>query len=175
MPITLHLGVVDIPYVIAVPAELRRVRTRARRMGKRNWVDQGAATAPASGGQTTYDVATILEAKYHIMETFLEEVGANLLSAAFAHSAEVALESLLMGRPAAEISLTAEATSEIEAAFRDFLSLRMMDGRVPGVPTLAALKGINHRFKHPYAKKNPERPSFIDTGTYQASFRAWVD
>ena len=34
-----------------------------------------------------------------------------------------------------------------------------------------ALDGISRRFKN---KKGPPRPSFIDTGTYQAAMRAWV-
>jgi hypothetical protein len=44
-----------------------------------------------------------------------------------------------------------------------------------GVPTKAALKGINHRLRHPYRKSNPRRPSFVDTGLYVASFRAWME
>jgi hypothetical protein len=39
---------------------------------------------------------------------------------------------------------------------------------------LAALHGVSHRFKHPYARR-ARRPSFIDTGLYQNSFAAWVD
>jgi len=44
----------------------------------------------------------------------------------------------------------------------------------PGIPTGAAEAGVNHRLLHPYAKDNPERPSFIDTGQYQADFKSWV-
>ena len=36
---------------------------------------------------------------------------------------------------------------------------------------IRALDGISRRFKN---KKGPPRPSFIDTGTYQAAMRAWV-
>jgi hypothetical protein len=58
--------------------------------------------------------------------------------------------------------------------FNEFIDRRGMDG-MPGVPTDAARLGINHRLKHPYAKANPERPSFKDTGTYMQSFTAWVE
>ncbi|EJC5177426.1 DUF1353 domain-containing protein [Salmonella enterica] len=40
-----------------------------------------------------------------------------------------------------------------------------------GVPTARALEGISKRFKN---RKGEPRPSFIDTGMFQASMRAWV-
>jgi len=42
----------------------------------------------------------------------------------------------------------------------------------PGVPTRAALMGVNSRLKK---RRGKRRPSFRDTGLYQASFMAWVD
>ncbi len=42
---------------------------------------------------------------------------------------------------------------------------------MPCIPTLRAMMGISKRFKD---KKGPPRPSFIDTGTYQATMRALV-
>jgi hypothetical protein len=39
----------------------------------------------------------------------------------------------------------------------------------------AATAGVNHRKKKPYAKANPARPAFVDTGLYQSAFRAWVE
>jgi hypothetical protein len=59
--------------------------------------------------------------------------------------------------------------------FNEFIDRRGMDGMELDVPTTAARLGINHRFLHPYAKANPERPSFKDTGTYMQSFTAWVE
>ncbi len=65
MTLTLHLGVIDIPYSDAsyTAAPKGRKIGRARR---------GKITAPPpqSNHKTTGDVAEILEAKYHIMETF---------------------------------------------------------------------------------------------------------
>ena len=126
------------------------------------------------GGKTTGDVATILEDKYGVMEFFYKHVGAYAIVRALERSSLGTIESLLLGVPA-KITITAEAESEIEAMFRHFLSQREMDGKVTGVPTAAALKGINHELKHPYAKTNPVRPSFIDTEQYQASFKIWID
>lgn len=166
----LHLGVVDIPYAVQVPEGARRVVHRVTKGGA-----VSTHTAAPTGGETTGDVAQILEERYHVMELFYEEVGADKIAEALAHSARGALESLMMGAPPENISLTAEAEGEIEGAFKLFLDQRELDHVGPGVPTAAALKGVNHRLKHPYAKDNPERPSFIDTGTYQTSFKAWVE
>lgn len=67
------------------------------------------------------------------------------------------------------------ATSKIEDRFKQMLSTRELDSLgFPGIPTAAAQRGVNHRFKHPY-KKRAARPSFIDTGTFQASAKAWVE
>lgn len=190
---TLHLGVIDIPYATQVPEAARRVVHRVHADGSVE-----TFTAAPSGGETTGDVAAILEDKYHVMEVFYEDLGADLIMKALENSAAGAIESLLMGAasgPFADFShvadaslrtrlesantpsltISARAEGEIEAAFRIFLDQREMDGVVPGVATAAAKKGVNHRFKHPYAKANKERPSFVDTGTYQAAFKAWVD
>ena len=129
----------------------------------------------ATAGTTTGEVATFLEDKYHVMEVFFEDVGAPAIGAALEKSAQDAVDNILLGIAAPGISLTAKAEGEIVDAFRQFLTQQEMDGVVKGVPTRAALKGVNHRRKRPYAKGNPPRPSFIDTGTYESHFRAWVE
>lgn len=144
----LHLGVLDIPHVAPT--------------GK-------AQTAPL----TTGDVADILEAKYHVMELFYEERGPAIADA-MAESMGDALADLLGGAPPGNNATTA-AMGKIQDLFVQFIDRKQLDGVVPGVPTLAALKGVNHRFLHPFAKANPPRPSFKDTGLYEDSFRAWVD
>jgi hypothetical protein len=167
---TLHLGVIDIPYSVNIPEAARRVVHRTHKNGTVE-----TFTAAPSGGETTGDVAEILEAKYHVMEVFAEDLGLDLIAKALENSAAGAIENMLMGAPTAGLSLTAEAESEIEGAFKFFIEQREMDGQMPGVATAAAKKGVNHRLKHPYAKANKERPSFDDTGTYMTSFKAWVD
>jgi hypothetical protein len=169
MIMRLHLGVIDVPYTVHVPASQRRVAVRTKKGGKPKVI-----TAPPSGAETTGDVATILEEKYAVMGTFLETVGLDAVAAALEQSGKEALEALMLGAPAANLSLSAAAESEIEAAFRLFLDQKEMDGR-PGVPTAAALKGVNHRLAHPYAKGNAERPSFVDTGQYQQHFKSWME
>lgn len=175
MTFTVHLGVIDFAYSVHVPEEQRRKVVRVVRGKITKPVPTQSFTAPPSGGETTGDVATILEDKYHIMQIFAESFAENEIQKAFDHSAVGALENIMMGAPYDKVSLTAEAEGEIEGAFKHFLSLQLMDGLAEGVPTGASLKGVNHRLKKPYAKSNGPRPSFIDTGQYQASFKAWTD
>lgn len=127
------------------------------------------------GKKTTGEVAEILEDKYHVMEVFVEEHGSEAIGESLARSAQAALEDLLSGAPPDKLSLTFEAEEEIAAEFRAFIDRGGLDGIVPGVPTEAARKGVNHRLARPYVKSNPERPSFRDTGLYQASTRVWSE
>ncbi len=147
---TLNLGVIDVPY--ANPPR--------------------AAGSPAKGGtQTTGDVAEWLETKYHVMEVFFE-LHKDDIAKALENSLAGSLETLLMGGPATS-SPASEAMSEIEEKFKRFLADREMEALgIPGVPTAAAKKGINHRFKKTLT---PGRPSFIDTGAYENSFKAFID
>ena len=151
----------------------------------------------ADGKASTGDVAQILEDRYHVMELFAEEVGSDAIANALAESAKDALADLVSGGSSNGVSLTQAATDEIEAAFRIFIDQQELDGVVPGVPTMASTGGyvdvkvtdkagnvktkrryrgaVNHRLARPYAKDNPQRPSFRDTGLYQASMKVWSD
>jgi hypothetical protein len=166
----LHLGVIEVPYVAASYTKPPKKATKEALGAAR----RGRAEKPAGASQarTTGDVAEILEDRYHVMQTFYETVGEAAIVKAIEHSFQVAVENIFMGAPASA-QPEAQAMSEIEAAFKHFLSQQEMDGK-PGVPTQAALAGVSHRFKRPYDKR-PPRPSFIDTGLYQANFHAWAE
>lgn len=143
--VTLHLGVLVQPY-----------RSSTKR----------------AGALTTGDVAGLLEARYGLMHAFYR-VNQDVISGAIAKSIEGATESLLMGR---RVDPWGYATQLIQREFRHFISSKQAEQvGIPGTPTKAALRGVNHRKKHPYAKRNARRPSFRDTGLYMASFRSWVD
>lgn len=149
----LHLGVTDIPYAQA-PRALRAKRV--------------------SGTQTTGDVAQWIENKYGLMQAFYD-ANADFVSDRVADSVAGAVESMMMGAPFS-IDPFGSATSKIEERFKDFLTNREAEALgISGVPTMAALRGVNHRLKRPYDRSNPRRPSFIDTALYQASFKAWVE
>lgn len=122
--------------------------------------------------RTTADVAEILEAKYGVMEAFWRVHGQEGADA-LAESVVGALESLLMGQ---SVDPFASGAQKIETAFRDFISSGEAEHvGIPGTPTQAAQRGVNHRLKHPYRKRNPQRVSFRDSGLYLTSFRAWAD
>ena len=131
--------------------------------------------AYTTGDKTTGDVAEILEDKYRIMGNFFDAHQGDIVSA-LEESIGDSLDNLLMGAPPGG-NATAAAAADIETLFHRFISTGEMETGefVEGVPTQAALKGVNHRLAHPYAKGNPRRPSFRDTGLYEASFKAWID
>lgn len=154
--VTLNLGVVDAAYT-----------------------ENGEST-------TTGDVASFLEADYHVMRTFLElhedEIGEFLADAMAGE-----IESLAQGKPVAALARRDVTThlgdrviegqsvnGRIEEAFRDYLDSGEWN-QTSGQAIAAADAGVNHRKKRPYSQKNRARASFVDTGLYQASFRAWLD
>lgn len=121
---------------------------------------------------STADVAQWLENKYGIMQAFYRVHGQDVAKA-LEDSLGGSMESLLMGR---QVDPWGRGMQAIQTALRQFISTREAERvGIPGTPTKAAIRGVNHRLKHPYANRNPRRPSFRDTGLYQASFRAWID
>ena len=150
---TLHLGVVEVPYGHEPPAAKTKKKTQQ------------------ITGETTGDVASILEAKYHVMEIFWQLHGQELADG-LTRSLLNSLEALLMGSPVTQDPFGG-ALGEIEDRFKQFLTLKEMDSLgYPGVPTRASLLGVSHRFKN---KRGSPRPSFVDTGLYENSFKSWVD
>ncbi len=159
---TLHLGVIDIPYAYDQEGERK---TKKRKGKKKKQVIKSI---------TTGDVAEILEENYGVMETFFEvheEKIIGHLEEALAGS----LESLVMGAPQTGDPF-ASGTQQINEMFKEFiLSGEAENVSIQGTPTKAALRGVSHRKAHPYAKANPRRPSFYDTGMYVDHFMSWVD
>ncbi|VWD20778.1 hypothetical protein [Burkholderia contaminans] len=134
-------------------------------------IDVAYTAAGAKPGVTTGDVATFIEDEYHVMRVFLEmyeeEIGELLAN-------EIAgeIESIAQGKPVGRLALDV-STGKIGELFRDFLDAREWK-QASAQAVTAADEGVNHRKKRPYAAENPARAEFIDTGLYQASFRAWV-
>lgn len=124
-------------------------------------------------GKTTVQVAEELEDKYHIVATF-SEMNSDFFTSLFEDVFVEQFEEIATMRKSSKKGLMSKQTDKIEARFRESLSKQRYDSVIPGVPTLASLRGVSHLRQHPYAKSTP-RPSFIDTGMYQRSFRAWVE
>lgn len=168
----LNLGVIDIPYVDAPAAGSgkkppknpgRKVRPRPHKSHEAKY-----------RSVTTGDVAQWLENQYHPMEHFFELHGDEIADD-FANSLAGAIETFFMGGPA-NLDVYGGATSKIEDRFKQMLSNRELDSLgYPGIPTAAAQAGVSHRHKSGYTKGKVPRPSFIDTGLYQASFKAWIE
>jgi hypothetical protein len=169
----LHFGVVETPYnstSYQKAPKASKFRKGAPKPIKRD-------RAVGSNVNSTGDVAVILEEKYHIFETFAEVLGFDVIASSLEHSLDDAIKDIQAGAPEKGLSVTLAAEQELETAFRIFIDQQEMDGTGTAglpVPTKAALRGVNHRFLHPYAKGNPARPSFRDTGLYEASFKAWM-
>jgi len=125
-------------------------------------------------GVTTLSVAEILEEKYHIMQHFWDKRG-DKIADDLAKSYLNALKSRMMGAPTT-LDPAGSALSQTSTMFDKFISNREIEKMgIAGVPTKAAKRGVNHRLAHPFAKDNPRRPSFDDTGLYKSSFRAWLE
>lgn len=128
---------------------------------------------------TTGDVAEILEAKYHIMQLFFDRHEQEIANA-LAESMSGAIENLLLGAPASNNPF-GSAENTIRSLFVTFLDNEELAG-IKGVPTKAALDGVNSRLKNPKGghvkprkKIGKRRPSFIDTGLYRTAFMAWME
>lgn len=132
------------------------------------------AYSDKDGTTTTGDVAEYLEDDYHIMRTFLE-LNEGFISETLVDQVAGAIESIAQGNRMSSLNLN-PAMGKIEERFRDFLDSGEMQRTLPATqPIKAADAGVNHRKKKPHAKANKPRQAFIDTGLYQASFRAWID
>lgn len=165
--LVLHLGVIDVPYANQAQPE----KVPQAKKGKKN---KPLKPKLESGTQTTGDVAEILEKKYGIMDTFqfahLPDIASELED-----SLAGALLTLMMGGQP-DPNPFAKAESAITTMFKKFLDNGEVEHMgIEGVPTQAALDGVSHRLKHPYAKGNPRRESFIDTGGYHDHFTCWVE
>lgn len=163
----LRLGVIDLPYVDRESPAQQNARVRRER--KSGNVERSTSTV------TTGDVAEILEEEYHVMEVFFEATQTDI-GDYLAESLAGALETVLQQRPG---SLGPDpykaAEAPIKERFDDFIANGEIEALgIKGVPTKAAIDGVNHRLKRPYAKSNPRRPSFVDTGLYLASFAAEI-
>ena len=139
---------------------------------------------------TTHDVSVILEKKYHVMQTFF-----NIYEDEIIEKIEQSLESafnVFVNSGQQQDNPFAKTEHFIDAQFKDALARQIFDGLIDGVPTLASLMGVSSRFESgdnniieevvgdngkifKVKKTGVPRPSFIDTGLYQTSFKSWFE
>ena len=124
----------------------------------------------AKGATTTAKVAEILEDKYHVMQVFYQlheqEIGDEI-----ARTVANNMDALLQGERVPSLPF-AGADQKIAHWFRNYLDSDEWQ-KTSGQVIAAAQNGVSHRFKKPRAKRGP-RVAFVDTGLYQASFRAQI-
>ncbi len=145
--------------------------------------DRNHSSAGPIQPTTTGDVAEILEANYHVMRIFFQE-NEEFIGDCLVDAMAGAIESMAMGRPVFTRDIATKlndrvitglsVNGKIEERFRDFLDM----GEATAVSkqiVAAADAGVSHRKKSPTSQDNDPRPAFIDTGLYQASFRAWTE
>jgi hypothetical protein len=167
--LTLSLGVLDVPY-------------------------NDAATG--AFGETTGDVAEILEKNYGVMAAFFEsrkEKIAQWLADDMANSIQALVnggrtinagsrsssaKSIVSGMKYAVSgeqsgTLTYGADQKIEAEFRAFIFGGEME-KIQGAISAAAQAGKTKRTKSGYTKGKKARPFAVDTGLYVSAFRAWT-
>lgn len=180
MPV-LNLGVVEIAYDNRDGPQWRKSpritksgrvhKSDAASLEREAWANEFGYGHASDGPTTTVVVANALEERYHVLGTFVEHHKDDI-GEAINNSLSGALENLHMGLPLGDPF--AEAGQEIAAGFRTFLMTGEIEGYgIEGVPTQAALNRESLRFKNKHG--NAQRPSFVDTGTYEASMRAWID
>jgi hypothetical protein len=182
---TLVLGVIDFPYANEPPEPKKVPLAKAGKSAKPIAKGEGATEKRTV---TTGEVAEYLENKYHIMRLFVE-MQEPVIQMELVESVKSAIINLSLGGQVGDGIGEAlnDAVSEIEREFRTFLDENELeDAGVPGVPTKAAMNGVNHRFKSKLnnvsmAEKQAgtrvgvPRVSFIDTGTYQKAFKVWTE
>lgn len=161
----LVFGVLDLPYADAASY---------RKAGERK------PQSMPQGSMTTGDVAEILEKKYGVYQAFFDLKELEIVEALATAYGQTA-EALMTGGPA-DVDPGDVAGTSIQEMFKEVLTNKELDGKIPGVPTLAAEEGVSHRFKDVYNRKGKKgkrkrgsRPSFVDTGLYEGATRVTVE
>src|SRR5262245_47963662 len=160
----LHFGVENHAYsqryTVSSPLTATQKKRRPKVLSK---AQQGYAL-----GKTTGEVATDIEKKYGLMEKFfdLEELYiVKNFEEAYGNGAGI-------GMMGGSWDVAWDPTP-LQGKFRRSLTTRRFDGLIPGVPTRSSLSGISHLRQKP--KTGRSRASFVNTGLYMRSFRAWLE
>lgn len=161
---TVKFGFKDVPY------EYEQRLTRKTRKGSK----RKRKTRKVRRQTSTGEVADQLEAKYGIVEKFVEEKQDQIIDA-YSEALTDALERSLEGK-APDPGAVDVGAEKVHDLFQEFIvSGEAERVGIPGTPTQAAMAGVSHKRVHPYSQKNPRRPSFYDTGLYVDNFMSWID
>lgn len=161
---TLYLGVIDQPY------RSRGKGVRSITTGDVAKILEGGARGASISKSGAFSAFSL--SGYGLFSVFAR-VKKDEIRQALIDSAQGSLEAMLMGQ---HVEPFARGLSQIRTMFQQFIRTREVERvGILGVPTKAALRGVNHRLAHPYAKANPRRGSFDDTGLLVTSFIPWIE
>lgn len=168
----LQLGVITMPY--AAEQQSGQKAKKPLKPGRKRTVDRKSEGVPEF--VDTFMVATWLEREYKLMRVFYE-LHEDKIQALAVEAVENRIIDLTLGAPSESTEhLFDELAEQVTTMLKRWISEGGPEqAGIKGVPTQAALAGVNHRLKHPYAKGNPPRMSFIDSGLFEACLKAWVD
>jgi hypothetical protein len=123
---------------------------------------------------TTGEVADFLEKQFDVMGTFYEVYGDKITDLLGKYTAD-RITAICKGMSEGA-SPVDRAMETIRIWFVNFLETREWE-RVTGITIGAAEEGVSHRVKdvQNLEGKRSARPAFVDTGLYQAAFRAWME
>jgi hypothetical protein len=122
---------------------------------------------------TTGDIADFLESKYGLFQVFYDIHEREILSLLAQSAANTAFDILRRGAPRT-MNLYAGGAAKIKTMLREDIAMSKFDGRIPGVPTAAALACKSKRFKSGYTRGRRSRASFVDTGIFESDIAVWV-
>jgi hypothetical protein len=119
------------------------------------------------GGKSTGDIAEILEGKFDVMGIFAEKHSENIadmVAQGFADS----IDNIFAGAPE-NFDIYAGAMAKIENQFIEYI-----DSEEHAIPTKAKAIGAAGARKKRQYRKTGNKITFVDSGMYRNSFRAWV-
>jgi hypothetical protein len=121
----------------------------------------------ADGKTTTGDVAEILEGKFHVMEIFADQ-NIEFMAQAISDGLIGSMENAFAGAPESA-NVFASAMAEIEDRFQQFI-----DREESGIHTKAKDQPKAGPRKKRQYRQVEAKTTFVETGSYRDSFRAWI-
>lgn len=121
----------------------------------------------ATTGQDTGEVAEILESKFAVMETFVNQ-NIEAITADIENGIQGALENVLAGAPET-FNVFGSAMEDIQDRFHKYIDLEEH-----GIKTKAKESPKAGARKKRQYRKVTHKTTFVDSGLYRLNFKAWV-
>lgn len=123
------------------------------------------------GATTTGDVAGYLEDRYHVMRKFAE-MNEDFIADTIADHFAGLIESVAQGKRVSATDMM-PVMPKIEERFRDALDSGEIHQSLPAEQQVSE-STLKTSSRKKVINQDASRQAFIDSGQYQASFRAWI-